>query len=300
MNIKLIDVDSKIPNLALMQLSQYHKSLGDNVGFDITEPDIVYISCIFSKNAGKAKGIATLYPDAEVILGGSGIDLHSHIPEPAWKVKPDYKLYPNVNYDLGFTTRGCFRHCPFCVVPEKEGQLQRWQHISDFHQEGHKIVKLLDNNIGADKDWFFDNTDYLIENNLKVNICSGMDIRILSEDVAEQIAKLRFVNNILNFAWDNMRDEDKIFAGINMLKDAGMPLNKISFYVLTGFNTTFEDDIYRCEKLRNAGVLCFVMQYKPNHKTRQLARWANKRWIYKSVPFSEYNPHFRSLNNANP
>lgn len=295
MNVKLIDVDSKIPNLALMQLSQYHKSLGDNVGFDIPNPHKVYISCIFSKNASKAKGIATLYPDAEVILGGSGVDLHSKIPDPACKIKPDYNLYPNVNYDLGFTTRGCIRKCPFCIVPEKEGKLYRWQHISDFHQEGHKIVKLLDNNIGADRNWFFENTNFLIDNNLKVNITQGMDIRILTEEIAKQLSKLKFVNDIINFAWDNVKDEEKIFAGIDMLKDAGVPTKKVSFYVLTGYNSTFDEDKYRCEKLRDAGVLCFVMQYKPNKNTRQLARWANKRWIYKSVPFSEYNPHFRSV-----
>lgn len=294
MKIRLIDIDSKIPNLALMQLSAYHKSIGDEVGFDVSNPDRVYISCIFQKNAAKARGIATYFPDAEVILGGSGIDLHSKIPEPAWKIKPDYSLYPESNYDLGFTTRGCIRKCPFCVVPEKEGRLHRWQHVSEFHQEGHKSVKLLDNNIGADKDWFFENTNWIIDHKLKLNICSGMDIRILTEEVARQIARIKFVDNIINFAWDNPEDEDKIMAGIDMLKDAKVPMQKVSFYVLTGFNTTFEQDKYRCQKLREAGVLCFVMQYKPNPQTRQLARWANKRWIYKSVPFSEYNPHFRS------
>lgn len=293
MKIRLIDIDSKIPNLALMQLSAYHKSIGDDVAFDTDNPDRVYISCIFNKNAGKARGVATLYPDAEVILGGTGIDLHSKIPEPAWKIKPDYSLYSDIKYDLGFTTRGCIRKCPFCVVPEKEGKIHRWQHVSEFHQDGHKIVKLLDNNIGADREWFFENTNWLIDKNLKVNICQGMDIRILTEEIAEQIAKMKFVDNILNFAWDNIEDEERIFAGIDMLKDAGVPMQKISFYILTGYNTTFEQDKYRCEKLREAGVLCFVMQYKPNKQTKQLARWANKRWIYKSVPFAEYNPHYR-------
>lgn len=293
MRVLLIDIDSKIPNLALMQLSAWHKSLGDEVGFDVSNPDRVYISCVFNKNAGKARGIATLYPDAEVILGGTGIDLHAKIPEPAWKIKPDYQLYPDTKYDLGFTTRGCIRKCPFCVVPEKEGRIHRWQHVSEFHSTDHKIVKLLDNNIGADRDWFFENTNWILDHNLKVNICSGMDIRILTEEVAEQIARLRFVDNLLNFAWDNIEDEEKIFAGIDMLKDAGMPLQHISLYVLTGFNTTFEQDLYRCNKLREAGVLCYVAQYAPNKQTRQLARWANRRWLYKSIPFEEYNPHFR-------
>lgn len=293
MRIRLIDIDSKIPNLALMQLSAYHKSIGDEVGFDITNPDRVYISCVFSKNAGNARGVSTMYPDSEVIMGGSGIDIHSKIPEPAQKIKPDYTLYPNSDSDLGFTTRGCIRKCSFCVVPEKEGKIHRWQHISEFHQEGHKKVTLLDNNITADKDWFFENSNYLIQNNLKVNICQGMDIRILTDEIAEQLSKMKFINNVINFAWDNPADEEKVLAGIDILKDAGVPLRNVSFYVLTGYNTTFEEDKYRCNKLRELGTLCFVMQYKPNKQTRQLARWANKRWIYKSVPFAEYNPNYR-------
>ena len=55
MRVRLVDVDSQIPNLALMQLSSYHKKKGDIVGFDIENPDIVYISCIFTKNAEKAR-----------------------------------------------------------------------------------------------------------------------------------------------------------------------------------------------------------------------------------------------------
>jgi hypothetical protein len=293
MRVRLIDIDSKIPNLALMQLSTYHKNLGDEVGFDVENPDLVYASCIFDKNAEVARGVSTMYPEAEVILGGSGIDIQSKIPEPAQKIKPDYTLYPSVDYDIGFTTRGCIRKCPFCVVPQKEGKIHRWQHISEFHEEGHKEVLLLDNNLYADKDWFFQNTDYLLEHNLRVNICQGMDIRILTEEVAERLAQIKHKNNLLRFAWDNPKDEERVFAGLELLKNAGVKSRNIQFYILTGFNSTFEQDKYRCEKLREAGALCFVMQYRPNEQTRRLARWANKRWIYYSVPFSEYNPNYK-------
>ena len=40
--ILLIDVDSKIPNLALMKISAYHKSIGDAVGFNVEDPDKIY------------------------------------------------------------------------------------------------------------------------------------------------------------------------------------------------------------------------------------------------------------------
>jgi len=105
MIVLLVDVDSKISNLALMKISAYHKLLGDTVGFGIENPDKVYISCIFKKNAGQAKGIARYYPDAEIDIGGSGVDLKKQLPNEIEMIKPDYDLYPST-YSQDYTTRG--------------------------------------------------------------------------------------------------------------------------------------------------------------------------------------------------
>lgn len=294
MKVKLVNVDSiKLPNLALMQLSAYHKSLGDEVAFDTPNPDRVYISCIFKQNAELARGIGTFYDNAEVIFGGSGIDLNAKIPEPAQKIKPDYSLYPDLTYSIGFTTRGCIRNCGFCIVPKKEGRLHRWQHIKEFHDPKHKAVKLLDNNWYADKDWFFENSNYLIDNKLKVDVTQGMDLRILTEEVAEQLARLKFENQLINFAWDNPNDESKIFRGLEMLTNAGIKPQNIQVYVLTGYNTTPEQDIYRVKKLRENKYLAFVMKYKNTPENKDLARYTNRREIYKSMTYEEYDPHFR-------
>jgi hypothetical protein len=89
LNVLLVDIDSKIPNLALMKISAWYKLHGDNVGFEISEPDKVYISCIFKKNASQAKGIATYYPDAEIDIGGCGIGLDNDLPTFIETIKPD-------------------------------------------------------------------------------------------------------------------------------------------------------------------------------------------------------------------
>jgi len=296
--IRLVDIDSKIPNLALMQLSTYHKQQGDIVGFDVEDPDMVYVSCIFCKDAGIARGIQTLYPDADVILGGSGFydvenlsneNFKREIPLPAQKVIPDYSLYPKVEYDLGFTTRGCFRSCQFCIVRAKEGNIHRWQHISEFHDPNHKIVHLLDNNIYAMKDWFFENTNYCIENNLKLRVVPGFDIRIITEEIATQMKKVKW-DGMLNFAWDNIGDEEKVLAGIDILKQSGFNLrNQIGFYVLVEFDSTHEQDLHRVNTLKEKGVNSFVMQYKPSQFSKHLARWANRRQLYWSMDYKDYN-----------
>lgn len=289
MRVKLVDVDSKIHNLALMQISAYHKSLGDSVGFDVVNPDKVYVSCVFSKNAGIARGIKTLYPEAEIDIGGTGVSLTHTIPEPAQKIYPDYDLY-HLDYSLGFTTRGCIRRCPFCVVPEKEGKIHRWQHVSEFHNPKFRKVHLLDNNMYADKEWFFENTDYVLEHNLQLSVTQGFDIRILTPEIAERLRQIRF-GHILTFAFDNVSDEKAVLRGMGILKDAGFTPRNIQFYVLTGFNTSFEDDIHRVNLIRENGFCAFVMQYKKTQLSRMLARYANRRWVYWSVPFDEYKPY---------
>ena len=83
-NILLVDIDSKIPNLALMKISAWHKAQGDVVGFNNQDPDKVYISCIFTKNAGQAKGVATYYPDAEISIGGTGVSSQTRVYPMNW------------------------------------------------------------------------------------------------------------------------------------------------------------------------------------------------------------------------
>ncbi|MCZ0862269.1 hypothetical protein [Methanocorpusculum vombati] len=287
MKIRLVDVDSTIPNLALMQISAYHKQRGDIVGFDVQNPDKVYISTIFSKNKSQAVGIATLYPQADIIQGGSGFDLHSTIPNPAQKIMPDYSLY-NSPYDLGFTTRGCIRKCPFCIVPEKEGKLEKWMNISDFHHPDHKTAVLLDNNILAKKDWFFDQTDWAIDHNIKLNITQGMDIRLITPEIAEQLARIKWAAT-LHFAFDSLSYEQAVETGLSILVDAGINIRRnVDFYVLVGFDTTIAEDIYRCNLLKRLGTNAFVMQYRKTPETIRLARWANRRNSFWAVDFENY------------
>ena len=287
MRVRLVDFDSKIPNLALMQASAWHKSQGDEVGFDINDPEKVYVSCIFTKNADTARGIATMYPGAEVSLGGSGID-YTWLPEAMQKVKPDYDLYPST-YSLGFTTRGCIRKCPFCIVNDKEGRLRRWQHVRDFHDERFDRVSLLDNNALGDRTWFFEQTDWMMEHRLKVDYIGGLDVRLLDEEIAERLKVLKWAANI-RFAFDHVADEPAVVEGIRLLKEAGIDIkHNVSFFVLVGFKgSTFDDALYRCRVLRGAGTNAYVMRYTRTPELNALARWANWREFYWSTDFEDY------------
>jgi len=86
--IGLYDVDSKIPNLALMKLSAFHKSNGDHVEFYSPlfkeKYDIIYASKVFKFSDDG-------YLDkTKMIIGGSGYDLHSNL---SYKIEHIYPFF---------------------------------------------------------------------------------------------------------------------------------------------------------------------------------------------------------------
>lgn len=289
MEVLFIDEDSKFGSLYLMQLSTYHKAKGDEVFLnEWNNPDKVYISCLFRKNRAKALGRAKMFPKAEVEIGGTGIN-YSLGDLGIMRLKPDYDLYPSEE-SLGRTTFGCIRKCPWCCVPQKEGRFQRWQHISEFYDERFDVIHLLDNNILSDVDWFFKNTTFILKHGLKIKE-EGMDIRLLTPKIAYRLRKLDF-KGMLHFAWDQIKDEKKVLEGIRILKETGFDTREeISIYVLVNYNTTREEDIYRCEVLRDLDVNPFVMVYEDNGKSdkwyKKLARQVNRKAIFWSDSWKE-------------
>jgi len=287
MKILLVDIDSKIPNLALMKISAHYKTLGHEVGRDIPDPDLIFASVVFRENAWKARSLHFMYPGADIRIGGSGYDLSSVLPEEIERTKPDYDLYPDTTYSMGFTTRGCIRKCPFCIVPEKEGRFRRHQHIKEFHDDRFDTVVCLDNNVYADPQWFFQNTDFVLEQGLRYNAVQGMDIRILTEEIAGRLADLKWSGQ-MHFAFDRIQDEDAIRRGIQMLQDAGIRTrHDVSLYVLVGFDSTEEEDKRRCRLLKDLGVTPFVMQYKRTPWTRRVAWWANRPQVFWSCDIDQ-------------
>jgi hypothetical protein len=283
MKIGLIDVDSKIPNLALMKISAYHKAQGDAVKLHdplLDKPDKVYASKIFDFTPDYQ-----YWPDCEIVKGGSGYDLTTNLWPDAETIYPDYSLY-NCDYAIGFTTRGCIRRCPFCIVPEKEGQIRAVGDIYDFWH-GQKQLMLLDNNLTALPEHMEKICKQLIKEKIQTDFSQGLDIRLITDDMAKLLAKVRLWKQI-HFAFDDVKLEKPVREGIAILTKH-MPASRLMFYVLIGFNSTPEEDLYRVEMLRGLGVDPFVMPYdKSDPYQKRFARWCNHKAIFKTVKWSDY------------
>ena len=240
MKIGLYDIDSKIPNLALMKLSAWHKKQGNEVELFIPlkKYDKVYASKIFTDSK-------ILYGFDDV--GGSGTeDFGKVLPEEVEHIMPDYGLYPKMDYSLGFTTRGCIRKCPFCFVPLKEGMIKENADIYEFWNKKHKRIIFLDNNATAKPEHLNKILLQVQKENLICEFNQGLDLRILTKEIVKELKRTKLSN--LWFAWDNIKTELLIKRGIDILREVG--IKSFRFYVLVGFDSTIEDDLYRFNKIK--------------------------------------------------
>lgn len=284
MNVCLVDVDSKIPNLAMMKISAYHKARGDTVKFYeplFDQPDIVYASKVFDFTPDYQ-----YFPvGCEVVRGGTGYDLTTQLPGEIEAQYPDYSLY-SCDYAIGFTTRGCVRDCSFCVVPQKEGKIRPAGDIYDFWN-GQDRLMLLDNNLTALPSKFEKTCQQLIKHRVKTDFSQGLDIRLIDDDMAKLLAKVRLWKQI-HFAFDHPDTEAEVVNGIKILTKY-MSASRLAFYVLIGYDTTPEEDLYRVELLRSMKVDPFVMPFnKADRYQRDFARWVNHKAVFKTVEWNEY------------
>ena len=258
MKIGLLDVDSRhFPNLAQMKLSAWHKSQGDTVErwMAIDRYDLVYQSKVF-----------TFTPDIDVlnadtvVKGGTGYDLQNKLSDAVEAMQPDYGLYPEYPEAYGFITRGCPNNCAFCIVSKKEGRCSKQvADVKEFKSD-RKVIKLLDPNLLACK-----NREKLLqqlaESKAHIDFTQGVDARLTDKDVITQLNQIKI--KMIHFAWDLMKNSESILKGLELYASKGkiQDFRRRRVYILTNFDTTIEEDLYRIYKMREMLYDPYVMIY---------------------------------------
>ena len=307
MKIGLIDVDGhNYPNIPLMKISVWHKAQGDSVEW--YEPmfsghmDKVYMSKVFSFTPDYE-----YYIDAdEIQKGGTGycIELvdgkeiyHKENDKPLSPeiehIYPDYSLYPDMtkNTAYGFLTRGCPRGCGFCHVEAKEGKCSyKVADLSEFWR-GQKKIVLCDPNILACPD-HPELLQQLIDSKAKVEFNQGLDIRLVTDKNLELLRQIRL--DQVHFAFDRWQDKDIIEPRLRkFIEKTGFNRSKgrVTVFILTNFDTTIEQDLYRIQLCRELNISPYPMIYDKEHADpiyKKIQRWCNNFIFWKVPTFEEY------------
>ena len=204
----------------------------------------------------------------ELIENKTGIIPHQGLLDKRSKIEycpPDYSLYPNLDYSISFTSRGCKNDCKFCAVKKHEPHFfikENW--IEDINLFFNKIV-FWDNN------WFqSDNLESDIKNllNLKnkgiknIDFNQGLDCRLYDEDMAKALKDLPI--RPLRFAFDNHSEEGYIQNAIKLARKYGH--KDIRVYVLYNFDYDYDTPkyfYYRINEINRLGAFSYPMRYRP-------------------------------------
>lgn len=253
MRIGLVDVDGHAkkkkwgatiyPNIALCKIARYHKQQGDTVewAFGFEHYDRLYMSKVFNFSADDL----TNYNADEIIRGGTGYDIYSHLPEEIDRMQPDYSIYPNVPSDTayGFLTRGCPNKCSWCVVPRKEGTVVPYMDIDEIAIEGrHKIV-LMDNNILAAGDYAKEQLQKIINRGYRVDFNQALDARLVTDEYAQLLAQVKWLDkNRIRFGCDTPKQIEECERAMKMIVGYGF---KGEFFLYTMLNDDFRESYSR-------------------------------------------------------
>ena len=259
MKIGLVDVDGhNFPNLALMKIAAYHKIAGDQVAWVnyFERYDKVYMSKVFTFTPD----VTTFIQADEVVKGGTGYNMLATLPMPTEKMQPDYSMYPNIIHAYGFLTRGCVRHCKWCVVPQKEGKMQATGDIEEILQNKKSAI-LMDNNVLA-SDYGLEQLKKIAKIGCRVDFNQGLDARLVNEDVAAVLSKIKWIKYI-RFAFDSPE------------QFAPLMRNVCKTIKVNPFAQPYRD--FRSNQV--------VPQWQ-----KDMAFWCNQKVLLKSIDFKDFIP----------
>jgi len=341
LNIAIIDADlnynhkHNFPNLALMKISGYYKERQHKVTlitnynelFDnIKLYDTIYISKVFTK---------TIVPDKLLIMtncryGGTGFDINNSLPLEIEHHMPDYNLYTQwvntqllngkknnfeyyTDYSIGFTTRGCFRKCEFCVN-KKYDKVDLHSPLSEFVDINKKYICLLDDNILGYSHWKDIFSD-LISIGKPFQYKQGLDERLLTKEKVEILTKCKYRGHYI-FAFDDIDDAEVIISKLKLWRTYNSKQTK--FYVLCGFdkNNKYDNEFWktdiintfkRIKILMQFGCFPYIMRYEkytesPYYGTYvNLASWCNQPNLFYKKSYCEWcvEDNARKIKNVN-
>lgn len=251
------------PNYALMKISAYHKARGDSVEWwspILTDTfDMIYSSKVFDFTPDNP------YLPLTAIRGGTGyrdIPINQQLPPEIDAAFPDYSIYPECDYAIGYITRGCPNHCPWCVVPAKEGSIKPYGAWEQIVRPDSKKLVLMDNNILA-SEYGISQLESLIGSGYAIDLNQGMDARLVDDRIAGILARLKWIR-FIRFSCDQIPQIEAIERAAELLEKHGKKPYNLFIYLLV--TKDVENAAYRVERLKRLKGISIYAQPERNDR----------------------------------
>lgn len=253
--------NKSFPNYALMKISAWHKAQGDVVEWwnPLYKYDRVYSSKVFDFTPDNP------YLPEGAIRGGTGyqdIPMDKVLPAEIDDMYPDYSLYPNCDYAIGYLTRGCPNHCRWCVVPKKEGQIKPYRTWKDLVRYDTNKLILMDNNI-LSCGYGIEQLKGLIGSGYRIDLNQGIDARLVDEQVADILSQLSWIR-FIRFSCDQKSQIVPVKRTIDLLIKRGVKPYRIFIYLLV--TADIEDASERVEELKGYKAINIYAQAERNER----------------------------------
>ncbi len=275
LKIGIYETDSKKcrRNLAIEKIKMYHRLRGDEVETynEILRDKYAKVYCQSLFNFTQKPEI---YKNFET--GGTGFDINKKLPQEIDSLKP--------HINSGYTTRGCIRSCSFCVIPEKEGPFKIIGDLIDLWDGRHNLINVMDNNITASESHFIKILKQSRELNLRLFFEQGLDYRLLTGRMVEEIAKSNIQH--LTFAFDSPDDFSGVERALEMLKRYNIKYQR--WYMILGYWTTIKQDIKKLNFMKHRVWSVYALVYNENPRVKILRRWVNHKRSYKETPVDSF------------
>lgn len=217
------------PNYALMKISAWHKAQGDTVEWwnPLYRYDRVYSSKVFDFTP------VDPYLPEDTVRGGTGyrdIPMDKTLPLEVDDMFPDYSIYPECDYAIGYLTRGCPNNCRWCIVPKKEGKIRPYREWEELVRKDTDKLVLMDNNILA-CEYGISQLESLIGSGYRIDLNQGMDARLVTEQVADVLSRLSWIR-FIRFSCDQKSQIEPAKHTIELLTECGVRPYRIFIYLL--------------------------------------------------------------------
>ena len=252
---------NKFPNYAIMKISAYHKSQGDHVEWwnPLEKYDRVYSSKVFDFTP------VDPYLPEDAMRGGTGyrdLSVDNRLPDEIDYVFPDYSIYPECDYAIGYLTRGCPNKCRWCIVPKKEGGIQPYRSWRDLVRPDTDKLVLMDNNI-LSCEYGIGQLEILAGSGYRIDLNQGMDARLVDDRTASILSKIDWIM-FIRFSCDQKAQIEPVKKAIESLGDHGVKPYRIFIYLLV--TSDIGDAVNRVESLKGYKGINIYAQAERNER----------------------------------